>query len=193
MKNLAIMACPCAHQAPRLGQQVPARQGPRGPRRWRDVDRLDNAARNGALDATDDDAIPKLQPALDDPQPAVDRVPGFDGALLDDILLVDQEQVAPLLAVAERTIGHEQGFDVALHRHPHAHEQPRQQRRILVVEQSPDRQRAVPWSRSGAMWSILPACGKPVSADPPRQGSPRSLIVRFWLRSCSRTAEPAAR
>src|SRR5438093_788428 len=105
MKNLAIMVCPCA-------QQAPAWLRPQGGRRWRDVDRLDDAARNGALDAADDDAIPRLQSALDDPLPAVDRVPGFDGVLLDDILLVDQEQVAPLLAVAERAIGHEQGFDV---------------------------------------------------------------------------------
>ena len=140
MKNLAIIACPCAQQGAAAGAGVAGAAA--GALAGGHVDWLHDAARHRALDAAHDHAVLGLEPASDDPQPAVDHLSGLHGALLDDVLVVDDEHIAPLLAVAERAVGHQQRLDVALRRHPYAHEQPRQQHGLLVLEQRSDRKRA---------------------------------------------------
>ena len=68
---------------------------------------LDLAARNGALNAVNDDPIVGLDPRLDHSQPVID-LPDGDRALLDHVVFVDDQNVAPELARTDRRVGNEQ-------------------------------------------------------------------------------------
>ena len=98
------------------------------------VDRHDGVAGQRAHHAADDDAVARLQAAVDDAQPAVDQLAGLHLALLDDVLVVDDQHVAALLVVAERDVRHQQRLDVLLLGDAHAHEQARLQDAVLVLE-----------------------------------------------------------
>ena len=71
----------------------------------------------------------------------VDQRTGLDLALLDDIVLVDDEHVAAALVAAERDIGHEQRR-LRLRRHAHAHEKAGQQAALVVLQGAAHRQRS---------------------------------------------------
>ena len=68
--------------------------------------------------------------------------PGVHLPLLDDVLVVDDQQVAALLVVAERDVRHQQRLDVLLLGDAHAHEQARLQHAVLVLEHGAAGQRA---------------------------------------------------
>ena len=91
MKNFEIMAA--------------ARYFARG--RLRRGLRIDLLAGDRAQEAGDDDAVVRLDALLDHPQRAFERA-DLDVALLDHVVLVDDEQIAPALVGAERGVGHQQ-------------------------------------------------------------------------------------
>src|SRR5262245_18401252 len=68
---------------------------------------LDLTVRNRALDAVDDDPIIGLDARFDHPEPTID-LPDDDRALLDDVVLVDDQQIAAELVAAARGVGTEQ-------------------------------------------------------------------------------------
>ena len=69
---------------------------------------VDLLARDGAHDAADDDAVVLGQAFFDHAQFA-DELARLDFALLDHIVLVDDEHIASALIAAERDVGHQQG------------------------------------------------------------------------------------
>src|SRR5262245_19971938 len=104
-------------------------------RGWRRSDGLklpiDLLTRDRPQDAGDDDTIVGLEPALDHAQvadPGADR----DLALLDRIVLVEHEQVAPSLIAAERGIRYQQGLPLVGRANPHAHEIARHQHLLRI-------------------------------------------------------------
>jgi len=95
--------------------------------------RIDLLAGDRPQDAGDDDAIVGLEPALDHAQvadPGTDR----DLALLDRVVVVEHEQVAPALIGAERGIRDQQGLLLVGGANPHAHEVARHQDLIRIPQ-----------------------------------------------------------
>src|ERR1700728_3391943 len=66
---------------------------------------VDLLARDRTHDAADDHAVVLSEALLDHPQIA-DELAGLDLALLDDVVLVDDEHIAAALIAAERNIRH---------------------------------------------------------------------------------------
>ena len=146
MKNLAIMACPCAHQGAHVRAAAAVELAAAASTGFTT---LPGMARWMPLTTTRSFG---LRSALDDAQPAIDRVPGLDGALLDDILVVDDEHVASLLAVAQRAIGHEHAFDARAAPEPaRARIAPATAPLSLLSSRALTGSVPVLWSRSGAM------------------------------------------
>jgi hypothetical protein len=79
---------------------------------WRGGDGLqlwiDLLTGDGPQDAGDDHAVVGLEAAVDGAQVA-DFGTDRDLALLDDVVLVDDEHIAPALVAAERRVRHQQG------------------------------------------------------------------------------------
>src|ERR1700732_5601587 len=69
---------------------------------------LNLLSRYCAHDAADHDAVVLGQAFFNDAQLA-DELPRFDLALLDHVVLVDNQHVASALIAADRDIGHKQG------------------------------------------------------------------------------------
>ena len=98
------------------------RGGPgRGGRGGLGGDGLDLRAGTGALEAVDDDALAALYALLDDDQ-VVHLAADLHRALLDDVLVVDDEDIAAGLVGAEGTLGDEQDRAVQLVRDAEADE-----------------------------------------------------------------------
>ena len=109
--------------------------------------------------------------------------------LLDDVLVVDDQQVAALLVVAERDVGHQQRLDVLLLGDAHAHEQARLQHRRPCSRARRGRPACRCWNRSRARRSRACRCAdSPVSVCSPISTGigPRSLSVTPALRMRSR-------
>ena len=86
---------------PLLGARASGRRGGHGLEL-----RVDLLTWNGAQNSGDDDAILRLEPALDHAQVAHFRT-DHDFALLDRIVLVEHEQVTPSLVGTERVVRHQ--------------------------------------------------------------------------------------
>src|SRR5215470_15784554 len=118
MKNFEITGAPllCARRASR-------RRGRGGRGLYLRIDLL---ARYSAQHAGDHDAVLRVQTVLDH-APLVHPLADLDFALRDDVVVVDDEDIAPALAAADRRIGNQQGILRFAERNAHAHEIARQQ------------------------------------------------------------------
>ncbi len=88
-----------------------------------------------------DDAVIGVHALFDDAQIA-DLLAKLDFALLDHVVLVDDEHVASALVAADDAIRHEQRVGLGSPRHAHAHEISRQQRAVGVRQHAAHQQRA---------------------------------------------------
>jgi hypothetical protein len=102
--------------------------------------RIDLLARYSPQHAGHHHAVLRVQTTLDH-APLIRPRADLDLALRDDIVLVDDEDIAPSLIAADRRIGNEQGILRFAERNAHAHEIARQQYPARVLQHGADRQR----------------------------------------------------
>src|ERR1700733_2680968 len=95
---------------------------------WRDL-----GAGDRSLDPFRHHPVAGIDPRFDDPVGAL-PVARLDDFALDDVVLPDDKQIAPLLARSERHVRHENRLVQFLDRRPYADEQSGQQPTLLVVE-----------------------------------------------------------
>ncbi len=85
------------------------------------TNRLDGGPGPGALDPVHHHPLIALQPLLDHPH-LVFELPHGDGALFDDILGVDHEQIPPALISPQSPFGHQERMFSKMNGNPDAHE-----------------------------------------------------------------------
>src|SRR6516162_1243308 len=133
MKNLEIMPRAPARSRLEVGR-----------RRRLDLGLLrgDLPPRDGALHIGDHHPVVLRKPVGDRAQ-ASEELADLDDALLDLIVLVDQQEIAAELAGADRRVGDQERLaGLADERHPDAGEEARDQPAILVLEDAAHQQRA---------------------------------------------------
>src|SRR3984885_9955746 len=110
-------------------------------RRQGDSLRIDLGPGKSALSAFGHHPVAGVESGLDDPKLALPR-PSLHNSALDNIVGVDDQDVAAFLAGPKRIVSGQQRLVLLRDGRPHPHEQARQQRGILVLKQGARRQRA---------------------------------------------------
>jgi hypothetical protein len=105
--------------------------------------RFDLGAGKGLLNAFDHDPVTRIETGFDDHELAL-LLSGFDDFARNDIVRADHQHIAALLARPDRVVSRQQRLVLMPDRSPDAHEKARQQRVVLVVEDT----RAPPRYRS---------------------------------------------
>src|SRR5690606_6985224 len=96
--------------------------------------RDDGASGQGAHQAADDDALVACDAAEDDALRSVYELADFDLPLLDDVLVIDDQEVAAELIVPQCSVRNEDRRNVELLGDAYAHEQAGLQHYVLVLE-----------------------------------------------------------